>query len=78
MPQMKTNAAANPLRNIVAVELLSGPLSEVEKADLSACQFPSKSLKKFGSPGRIRTSDQPVNSRLGIRFMALHTGALRF
>ncbi len=21
-------------------------------------------LKRFGSPGRIRTSDQPVNSRL--------------
>ena len=27
-------------------------------------KIPTKSLFLFGSPGRIRTSDQPVNSRL--------------
>jgi hypothetical protein len=28
-----------------------------------------------GSPGRIRTSDQPVNSQVIARCMAFHTGA---
>src|SRR4051812_29800656 len=50
-----------------------GPGAKPRASDLDL--FTAKLLRTFGSPGRIRTSDQPVNSGSGNRIASARSGA---
>jgi hypothetical protein len=52
---LSTRELQNVVRNVVGSKI---------RAEFSEFQCSHNPLILFGSPGRIRTSDQPVNSRL--------------